>query len=203
MPYRWQCYQLKARLAELEKKYRQNSFQLFLSSGWEKAILIIWHSNEADFWNLFDELKLGPWGHSDAQSNLITRDLLADAESLNPILNDLASDASQVGLDQWSTDWLRALVNYSPENEKVVARMYEITGRGDVMVEWQAKNAKSFGRDLNSLPGEFWRDVNHFKTTVEREWDRKASDWSPDRLVFLSEISISFDESAGAKRTLR
>ena len=71
--FRWQAYRLRERLMQLsaddtaqrEDVGRFAGTKLFLSSGWETCVLIMWSKDEKEFWDKYNELCLGARDQSD------------------------------------------------------------------------------------------------------------------------------------------
>ncbi|EGV27523.1 hypothetical protein ThidrDRAFT_4664 [Thiorhodococcus drewsii AZ1] len=151
-PYRWQVYALRDKLQADPERFR--AAKLFLSTGWEDCILILWNENERAFWDNYRLLNLGSSRHSNN-----TQTYLGFGINRFP-------DAEEVDVDEG--EWLdpdlplpRTLIERSFQNIR------ECTGRFDLGVTWKADSSAEMAQRLCELPGRFWQCVDKLSISCE------------------------------------
>ncbi len=147
--YRWQWIELVSRLS-VGKCHCFPS--LFLSTGWEDAILVSWHQDEHDMQEFVRVLELETSYGMDVHTNLIVPDLLEDASKIEPYPNK----------DMKLHDYLDKCSDTHFVNRR--------TGRYDLTVVWgkEPLEIARFANNLKEMPVAFWSSIGSITTSFER-----------------------------------
>lgn len=145
--YRWEWIDLVARLRRLHAC----SAKLFLSSGWEDAILVLWVHDEADWKWVAKELNLHHGKGLDSHSNIMLQKIpagTAETETSDSLVDYLKADSG---------------VNY----------LARTTGRYDLTVVWRDPNTSAllkvqdFAQMYFALGPGFWHHIGAITTSFE------------------------------------
>lgn len=170
--YRWQWMDVRKFAKRLEL---QIDPILFLSSGWEDAILISWHHNENDYWATHRELRKVLGDHAEYQSNAIVRGLLKCPR--RAIFDGGAPEEAIVRADSTRERWMKALSEgrYTQgDRGRVVEKINLRTGRYDYTIVWRRQERPidarlmDFAEIMEGLPRWFWRHIGRISTSYEQ-----------------------------------
>nr|WP_316642640.1 hypothetical protein [uncultured Roseateles sp.] len=158
--YKWQWVELLKTLntGNLQKI---KHFTMFLSSAWEDAILLTWHTAAEDLWDL-DVLgfRMGSDNGIDIQSNYIV-----PKSAYSKICTPIKPKISDSWVDEMS-EWT--------EHAKVASRIYSRSGRYDYTVVWKDSSDMSLPQyhgcptGVASMPSHLWQQVTGMMTSFEK-----------------------------------
>jgi hypothetical protein len=153
--YRWQAFDLRRKLAEQAEQFP--GAKLFLSSGWETCILILWHRAAEDFWKVFWNGPLdlgGSCEHVQSYFGMRPRRFEAIRRSAKPVAPGNAESAE-------TDDNGKVPIREFPLSDKLLGRFFaglaECSGREDFRVRWKADSVDDMFRCLSELPPAFWQ----------------------------------------------
>lgn len=189
--YRWEWISLVERL----KEYAECSPALFLSSGWEDAILVMWHTDEKDWVKVSEALRLEHGPGLDTHTSVILPSSFVP-DSIKENISDQKNSRKCSSNLQKTRDFLNSHPNVKYLNQR--------TGRYDLTVVWCSKGGgpikiRDFWEMYSKLPASFWSSIGSVSTSVEKRL--KSPDF-PNRLLFRVD-QIEGARRAPAKRSLR
>ncbi|MFZ6769787.1 hypothetical protein ACO0LM_22265 [Undibacterium sp. Di26W] len=161
--HRWEWIPFIEKLEILDKNTECKP-ALFLSSGWEDAILVLWHKDETEWLLISGRLKLEHKSGLDVHTNVIMPMLDCCAHNVQHFN---ATNTTPAQTSQTTKSYL------SDSSMKNVKYLNQRTGRYDLTVVWCDENGnsmpiKDFWKMYVSLPGEFWSSVSAIVTSVEK-----------------------------------
>ena len=196
--YRWEVITLWKRLQESEAKSglgaerpKYPAARLYLSSGWEDCILLLWHKDESDFWKTYEDLDLGSNRGCESVQTYLSFDENLGSNALAPdaFPEDLAT--TDVEAKQCHGPWPHCTFPQSDRWGRPFFRAgYERTGRYDCSVTWNARKVQEMGHILCNLPTEFWKKVDRLSISTEKCMHPTDST-SPGTVRFLAQIALN------------
>lgn len=190
--YRWEWMALAKRLKEPE--HARYNPTLFLSSGWEDAVLILWYRDEEDWIRVSEVLQLEHGSGFDMHSNAIlpsdildnTASLSSLPETLGPVsVNRDDGDSATLRETNWqamvkSGDAVLLSAGEYLANMKATRYVGQRTGRYDLTVAWTRPDSESTEFAMTdywaiyiSLPRTFWKAIGAVTTSVEKRLKSK------------------------------